>query len=653
MENYSIFDMINDGDSEIIESHKLDVVQMDFITAKRMTWEELFEGFDDLKAITFSSGIRFVYRLLSKFKTAEVIFGCEDIISYTAQEIMAFQIKLIERIQSKIPNNVMEGIEKGNISFYASHKKLSHEKIYLLSSQEGRKRVVFGSANMSAQAFEGYQRENIGFIEGDLAYDYYLDVYESLRSESSGNISKKVLKLSDLEDNIDELPISKIVEGKKILTVEPVHENDEDVRFILDVNGLSKKLAPHTPKAEKGGKILLTPEAIVRMNSRIVERKKQDKELRGEYPELMVNVSAQTVTLNEKDLPLNPTADEIKNDVDLFLKYMEGFGRFHGDYQSMQARYYEFANWFFASPFMGTMRDMAIRNNRNTLPYPVFGLVYGKSKAGKTSFLETLLKMMIGQKPKLSAVDFTRSTIDGLKKGIKGAPIIVDDLTQTRFSQHAIETIKNDDFGINEGLVNYPAVVISANEDVKAVAPEVIRRTIICRVGAGLTNTEVMKSNAVRSTQQKIGTAFYREYLRRMMESVPELIEQMKDDEVETSPDLLQCSSKILYDIFEEYAEEIPSFIRVLSLEDYFSEQVTGKNTITIIQNAWRVNKKAFKVDKKNNELRYNAGQTYEADRFMKELPETLEARKSNEWVIMLLDKAKEFFGIDFKRGIF
>ena len=64
----------------------------------------------------------------------------------------------------------------------------------------------------------------------------------------------------------------------------------------------------------------------------------------------------------------------------------------------MQLRYYEFANWFFCSPFMACMRDMAVRYNQNTLPYPVFGFVYGQSKAGKTHFLETLLKMMIGQK---------------------------------------------------------------------------------------------------------------------------------------------------------------------------------------------------------------------------------------------------------------
>ena len=45
-----------------------------------------------------------------------------------------------------------------------------------------------------------------------------------------------------------------------------------------------------------------------------------------------------------------------------------------------------------------------------------------------------------------------------------------------------------------------------------------------------------------------------------------------------------------------------------------------------------------FVINKKNNELRYNAGQTYEADRIIKELPETLEAHKSREIVIMSLE---------------
>lgn len=47
---------------------------------------------------------------------------------------------------------------------------------------------------------------------------------------------------------------------------------------------------------------------------------------------------------------------------------MAGYEKFHGD--------------------VADMRDMAVRYNQNLLPYPVFGLVYGQSKAG-TGLLST------------------------------------------------------------------------------------------------------------------------------------------------------------------------------------------------------------------------------------------------------------------------
>ncbi|GAB6155994.1 hypothetical protein JCM17380_47460 [Desulfosporosinus burensis] len=48
--------------------------------------------------------------------------------------------------------------------------------------------------------------------------------------------------------------------------------------------------------------------------------------------------------------------------------------------------------------------------------------------------------------------------------------------------------------------------------------------------------------------------------------------------------------------------------------------------------------------------MRFNAGQTWEADRILKELPEDLEAHKSGEWIVMDLSKASEFFGITFSK---
>jgi hypothetical protein len=507
---------------------------------------------------------------------------------------------------------------------------------------------------MSYAAFRGYQRENICYIDGDRAYDWYMDCFKELKESSSDDITVSALRLADSDENIEEIPVAQTVKVKKALVIQPENENRDEIKFGLDIRNLADKLKPSMPKAEKNGRTMLSPDILKTTRRNIVHVKTQEKELRSEYPKLTVNINDSTVSLNDEILNLNPSPEEIKEDAMLFLNYMQGYEKFHGDYEGMQSRYYEFANWFFSTPFMAQLRNMAIKHNQNLLPYPVFGLIYGQSKAGKTSFLETLLKMMIGQKTKLAAPEFTRTSIENLKRTVQGAPIIVDDLTNARFSQHAIETIKNDDFGILDNLTHYPAVVISANEDVKAVAPEVIRRTVICRVQAGLTNTEVMKSNIVRHVQMNIGTAFYREYLRRMLMIVPELTEELKADDAGGTPDILSVSSKVLLLIFKEHmGDELPSYIRELSLDDYFSEKVTGSNSIKIMQNAWRHNREAFRIDRKNNEIRYSAGQTWEADRILKELPENLEAHKSRECIVMDLDKACGFFDINFKKRRF
>lgn len=637
-----------------INSGKLEVVQMEFIGAESTSWEELFAGFDRLYAITYSSGMGFISELLQKFEYAEIIFGFEEVISYDLSEIVAFQSKTLERVRavfSKTKVDLIERIDNNSLKLFVARQKLSHEKIYLLEANDGRKRVIQGSANMSYAAFTGKQRENISYIDGDRAFDWYKDSFDQLKEMSSDSITASALKTADAGENLPEIPVMGTVKVRKSMIIEPHTEANEEVKFVLDVRNLAHKLAPFMPVADKKGKIKLLPDMIIQTKRRIADHLIQEKELRSEYPELVIDIPNQQVLLNGNMLDLNPEPAAVKNDVALFLEYMEGYEKFHGDVAGMQAKYYAFANWFFTTPFMAVMRDMAAKYNQNLMPYPVFGLVYGKSKAGKTSFLETLLKMMIGQKTKIAAPDFTRSNIDGLKRTVRGAPIIVDDLTQTRFNQHAVEMIKNDQFGVAENLIHYPAVVISANEDVRAVAQEIIRRTVLCHVQAGLKNTEIMKTSVVRRVQKNIGTAFYREYLRQMLDAMPDLLQALQEDDNEGTPDILQVSSIIMHDIIAQYAEgKVPYYIRRLTLDDYFSEKVTGSQAIKKIKDAWQINRKAFEVDKKHGQLHYDAGVTWEAERIIKELPEDLQARKSGGNIAMDLDVACSFFEIDFKK---
>ncbi|GMO27681.1 MAG: hypothetical protein Ta2B_08330 [Termitinemataceae bacterium] len=637
----------------------LDVVHAAFIESDRKSWQELFDGFETLHAITYSSDIDFMAKLVGKFQSAEIIFGFREVLSYNLQEIMAYQNKAIERIKAIERKNkivLVSRIDAGTLHLLLSRKQMSHEKLYLLKNESGKTRVIIGSANMSGGAFRGRQREQLCYMEEQEAYDWYTEVFETLKSGSSDEISAKALSLDETEDNFDTLPIADTVMVKKALIIESANENKEEIRFAMDVRNLANKISPFMPKADANGKLTLQIEQIKQTRRRINDSKIQEKELGSIFPELTIDYEEKNVSLNGKVLDLHPDNESISADSKLFLEYMSGYEKFHGDVAFLQRRYYEFAVWFFATPFMARLRYEAILNNQNLLPYPVFGLVYGQSKAGKTSFLETLVKMMIGEKTKMSAVEFTRSSIEQLKRTVKGVPIIVDDLTQSRFNTHAVETIKNDEFGRLDNLTQYPAVVISANEDVKAAAPEIVRRTIICRVQAGLKNMELIKSNMVKRVQSAIGTAFYREYLRRMLDKMDSLIDAIKsDDDDGNGRDILSVSALVISDILSEYVPSaLPFFVRPLSLEDFFGEKVTGSHTIKTITNAWKIDRKAFIINKKLNELRYNAGENHwDAVNLMKELPEDLEAARAGEWIIMKLDKASVFFGIHFRRGLF
>ena len=48
------------------------IVHAKYTGAEHETWQQLFDGFDEMYAITFSSGIDFVSQVLKRFRKAEV-----------------------------------------------------------------------------------------------------------------------------------------------------------------------------------------------------------------------------------------------------------------------------------------------------------------------------------------------------------------------------------------------------------------------------------------------------------------------------------------------------------------------------------------------------------------------------------------------------
>ena len=59
----------------------LTVFRADLIGCDQTSWEDLFDGFTSLRAITFSSSLEMLLRLAERFDDLEIVFGSESMLS--------------------------------------------------------------------------------------------------------------------------------------------------------------------------------------------------------------------------------------------------------------------------------------------------------------------------------------------------------------------------------------------------------------------------------------------------------------------------------------------------------------------------------------------------------------------------------------------
>lgn len=507
-----------------ISTQALNVVKAVYADTVETNWEELFDGFDRLYAITFSSGIEFVNKVINKFSYAEVVFGCEKIIANDIAAIMSVQIDSVQRLaKSKSAGNLANRLDDGSLQLYVSRDTKSHEKIFILESADHKRvRVITGSANMSASAFCGIQRENIVCFDDEAAFSHYKVLFETFKETCSDNVSYKAV----------------------------------------------------------------------------------------------VN------TMNQED-------------------YM---------------------TWYLATPFMAYLRYFASRNNYDTKLFPMYGVIYGDSNGGKTTFIKFLVKLMCGETVKMNTTeDFTATRIDGLKRVCEGLPLNIDDLAKTQFQNHSERVIKNDEWGISDRLVNYLAVSITSNK-ITSLTKDLSKRAIICRIGAKIDNERGAKnSKRVNESMSELTTAFYGEYVRRMLVCIDEMTTEMRENAngKEYFPDIFHASSSVIADIFEACGIDLPDYVRILYYNDYMGDESIGRAAIEKIELAWQADPSKFRVDKKQNRLIYSYppdGPWYELKYIADELPNSLEAEISGgNQLIMNYEQAQELFGIKFRRwlGIF
>lgn len=649
------------------------VAQARFLSSKETNWEELFDGYDDIKIITFSSGFAFATGIISKFRTAEIIFGCDEILNGGFASVLAYQQAFLKALRLDMPTYeaLTKRVEDGSLHLWVAHDETSHEKIYLLSCDDGKKRVITGSANLSKAAFEGYQRENILCFDNDeKAYEYFLSRYELLRQYSVDEVSKKVLvakqkaesESSDDGDDIMDLPVcNTVVKSQEAIVLDgPTDKTEFKTRFALILDKDNEELKAITRKmkakpVKRGGLVRVEPEYIRAARAEINRRRKEIKEQMLAKPELVINYDEKSININGEEQDLNPAADEISRDVSAFVEFMGGYRtNFTGDTATLQNKYYAFANWFLCSPFMAKLRDSAINNGRKVDRFPVYGMLYGKSGGGKTTLMEVLYHMMMGVNAKTvvwSANKFTQSELIKMKIAFRGAPLLVDDITDDRIYRHLLPAVKDDTFGNDAiGLDNYPAVALTANASVNGLKGELTKRMVCAYVDVGSPSTSGNDIEAKFCKES--GTALYREYARRMFDVVLGIIEELDNPEENNfvSPDVLGKSSQVLHDIFAEYYHgELPSYIQILTWDNYSGKSARAASSINDIREAWMRRNDSFEVDISKDQVLFRTGNEETAQKLKDELDVFLNiSRYDDNILITKLDNAAEVVGIDF-----
>ncbi|WP_119068765.1 phospholipase D family protein [Rubrobacter indicoceani] len=549
-------------DALLDDVSKLGVVRARFEGFERSSFEDLISGYSSLKVLTYSSSLPIVNRAAEAMDSLEVVFGRADILGDMAS-YMYYQELLIRDLISatKGRDHVKEKIDSGAIKLYVVQEIISHEKLFLLEGEKGT-RVITGSANFSDRAFSGVQNESYVLFDDDpAAWDHFSEAYRRIRDRSTTSIIERAQ--IDGEFDPENLP-----------ALSPARTDSKNPKVILiqdapSETSIVQRAAAKPPKRYGGiASTLQAKGGVAKIDrpaaNKVVRYVKENWRTREENPEesMSLHLDSGEVLLSGKSLDLNPPEEDVARDARFWLQYFDGYSVFRGQSDKLARGYFTFWSWFYAGAFVCDLRNAAIARGDDVWDYPVYGLLYGKSNCGKSELVKTLLSSMF-DRDKFPPNDwFTKSYVPAVMEQNGRYPLVFDDMDKTRFSQHADALIKDDHVGLKE----YPCVVLSMNAGQDTFDSELRKRALVIYTGASLpdhTGEARELRRKLKAIKGDLGTALYREYLKRVIPTVR--------DDLHEPLDLLELSSSTLAGIISEHSggEELPPWCEAVTMEGY------------------------------------------------------------------------------------
>ena len=576
------------------KSAPLTVFRAELISHGPASWEELFEGYTSLKAITFSSSMEFLLRLADRLDDMEVVFGSERILSrehlaltQASQTVQAYGFadalvdhkvltEALGRLLGRSGRRLLDRVVDGTLRFRLLRGRPSHEKLYLLSGPSGR-RVVTGSANLSVAAFEGRQQEVHVAFDGDAAWTvfdtyYGRDCKDSVPVEPDAVVTVRPdgdIVARETALALEEVPIVRVLNAGLALVDPPARGipsgfAGDALRAAAALGAELKDLA--LPK-DKAGRTVVNAASVLRVlrshQARPVGDTAEDR-----IPRIDIAMESGLVTLDGSPW-LQPgevvPAAEVARDARLIVDYIGSFLSFFGNSAGAVEVYWAFLVWLYAAPLAPHLRQAAIPAGIDPWVYPVYAVLYGRSSGGKTLFTRIAARSMFGFEKMIRSGQFTANRALGLRERLGAIPLLIDDVTRDKFTSHVPDLVRTD----QDMTGGYAPVVLTTNRDVSTIPPDLTKRMVTCHIDAAIPENRSVTERLARRAQKEIGTALYRAYLQRLIPEVRSMRAEI-DAETEGFPDLLARSADILRAVLGEALGELPMWARPLSYGDYF-----------------------------------------------------------------------------------
>ena len=525
----------------------LRVVGAKFLDERKFDWD-LFGGYDSLRVLTYSASIAAIVRMLDKFSFSkfECVFGYEGTLR-EIKNILAFQKVAVGDTRAAIMGlkderhiRILEKVRAGQAHFRVLRKSIAHAKLYLLSSSDGRTRVIVGSANLSEQAFSGRQPETLVTFDNDEeAWAHYNRMFDEIRTSASDEIPLPEEKIVTAEIEVSETPV--IADELGTFVIEAPLAEELEATAPTQIERIEKVAAVFGPRisaafpAIRNGKQRITPE-IKREISRI-RLVKSAEEADSRY--LSIDGETRSALLSGKRFSLEWDADSVKRDAVLLLDYFKNYeGAFEGNVARLQRDYFTLMAWLYFSPFICDMRSLALLQDSDVIQYPSFAIVFGKSNCGKTSLVDTLMTSMFGYAHTVDKRGFTTAQLRGLQQGYKRFPVVFDDIGRSAFNRHGRDMIKEE---MQPPVSEYPGFILSMNAEPQSFPDEVVKRSMMIYTTTALPPHDEELRQRLQSRIQEMRHSLtghlYRRYVVEVMNRIDH--ERLPEDWLALSSDVL------------------------------------------------------------------------------------------------------------------